>query len=116
MFPLLKKDAENRVELFQIWLNLPKAKKFANPNFSMFWDNTVPILRIGDEGRGAQLRLIAGAFKEQRAPQPPPDSWASEPENDVVIWTIKMEPEAQLTLPEAAKDSLRSLYFSMGRR
>ncbi len=32
MFPLLDKNKPNPLELFQIWLNLPKAKKFAQPH------------------------------------------------------------------------------------
>src|SRR5210317_1101760 len=35
MFPLLNREAHNTLELFQIWLNLPKAKKMADPHFKM---------------------------------------------------------------------------------
>src|SRR3954454_19128777 len=35
MFPLLDKGRGNPLELFQIWLNLPKASKMVNPYFSM---------------------------------------------------------------------------------
>ena len=37
MFPLLDHEGPNTAELFQIWLNLPKAEKFATPHFSMLW-------------------------------------------------------------------------------
>ena len=37
MFPLIEQESENRLELFQIWLNLPKASKMAEPYFKMLW-------------------------------------------------------------------------------
>src|SRR5438445_9901225 len=37
MFPLLEQGADNPLELFQIWLNLPAASKMAAPYFTMYW-------------------------------------------------------------------------------
>ena len=46
---------------------------------------------------------------------PPPDSWASQPDADVAIWTLKMAPGAQWTLPAAATShARRQLYFFKG--
>ena len=42
MFPLLRTDAPNPLELFQIWLNLPARSKFAAPHFTMFWSAQLP--------------------------------------------------------------------------
>ena len=42
MFPLLKENADNPTELFQIWLNLPAASKMVEPHFSMFWAGAIP--------------------------------------------------------------------------
>jgi redox-sensitive bicupin YhaK (pirin superfamily) len=49
MFPLLNKESENPLELFQIWLNLPAARKFANPHYSMIWAEDIPVYRAEDE-------------------------------------------------------------------
>ena len=38
MFPLVRRDQANPLELFQIWLNLPAADKMVAPYFSMFWN------------------------------------------------------------------------------
>jgi len=42
MFPLLNKDKDNPLELFQIWLNLPKKNKMVKPYFRMLWSDTIP--------------------------------------------------------------------------
>jgi redox-sensitive bicupin YhaK (pirin superfamily) len=49
-----------------------------------------------------------------KAPAPPPHSWASAPDSDVGIWTIKMEPGARWTLPAAAAGTNRTLYLFEG--
>src|SRR6188472_2961566 len=38
MFPLLKSEAPNPLELFQVWLNLPSTNKMVAPHFSMLWN------------------------------------------------------------------------------
>lgn len=35
MFPLVHSDKPNTLRLFQIWLNLPKKNKMAEPGFAM---------------------------------------------------------------------------------
>jgi redox-sensitive bicupin YhaK (pirin superfamily) len=42
MFPLIKKEEENPMELFQIWLNLPKVNKMVEPHFKMLWRESIP--------------------------------------------------------------------------
>lgn len=113
MFPLLQIDNENTVELFQIWLNLPKAKKMTAPHFTMFWSEKIPQISLA-EGR-AQLTLIAGEFNEYKSLPPPPESWASNNENEVAIWLLKLQKGALVELPAAKNNVTRTLYFFEGR-
>jgi quercetin 2,3-dioxygenase len=115
MFPLLNKEKENHCELFQIWLNLPAAKKFAEPHFSMLWSEIIPIYNIKDSnGKSTEIRIIAGKLDEIQAPLPAPDSWAADPANEVAIWILKMEAHAEWTLPAASEQINRTLYFFQG--
>jgi len=76
MFPLLHQDKENPLELFQIWLNLPKAKKMVTPHFAMLWSDAIPIISTRDEnGKEIQVRVIAGKLEGVKAPDPAPNSW-----------------------------------------
>ena len=115
MFPLLDQNGENHAELFQLWLNLPRADKFADPHFTMLWSDTVPKREVKDaSGNVSVVTVVAGGFGEIVPPSPPPHSWASHPESDVAIWTIEMAPGAKLTLPAASAGSNRTLYFFRG--
>ena len=115
MFPLLNKDKPNPLELFQIWLNLPKAKKFASPHFAMLWNDTIPVVEVIDtRGKSIHVKIIAGNIKEIKAPRPAPDSWAADASNEVAIWTLRLEAGAQWTLPVASAGVNRSLYFYSG--
>jgi redox-sensitive bicupin YhaK (pirin superfamily) len=114
MFPLVERQRDNPLELFQIWLNLPRADKMVAPYFSMLWDDQIPRKVVKDRaGRAATLTLNAGRYGDVAAPPPPPNSWAARPESDVAIWTIKLEPGAEWSLPPAPGTN-RSLYFFRG--
>lgn len=115
MFPLVHRERKNPTELFQIWLNLPRRSKGAEPNFSMLWHEEIPIVVEEDEsGRKTEIKVIAGQLGEVKPLAPPPDSWAAQEGTDVAIWTIRMAPGARWTLPPAAEGSNRSLYFFKG--
>ncbi len=115
MFPLINSEKENPLELFQIWLNLPKAKKFAEPHFKMLWNEDIPLLIKEDEnGNKIEIRAIAGKIENVTAPEPAPDSWAADSENEVAIWTIKMHPGSKMIIPPTNNDVSRSLYFYQG--
>jgi len=115
MFPLVHSDKENQLELFQIWLNLPKASKKADPYFAMLWNDTIPSVTETDAtGKTTTVRVIAGKVGTVKAPEPAPNSWAADADHEVSILTIKMEAGAQWTLPVASKSVNRSLYFYSG--
>ena len=48
------------------------------------------------------------------APDPTPNSWAAESENEVLIAVIKMEANAIWEMPLASKETTRSLYVYEG--
>lgn len=115
MFPLVHPDKENPLELFQIWLNLPKAKKKAEPHFAMLWGDAIPEFTANDaSGKSTRVKVIAGHMEDVTAPPPAPNSWAADVRNEVAIWTIRMEAKAQWILPTASTGINRSLYFYGG--
>jgi redox-sensitive bicupin YhaK (pirin superfamily) len=124
MFPLLRTDQPNPLELFQIWLNLPADSKMVEPHFTMFWSQNIPRRRFVDEaGHATEVVLIAGDRPASSQPgdaaakplAPPPDSWASRAHSDLAIWTLRMAPGAQWVLPAAAGEGTRrKLYFFAG--
>jgi redox-sensitive bicupin YhaK (pirin superfamily) len=116
MFPLRQTESANPAELFQIWLNLPARKKMAEPHFTMLWADSVPLLELADaNGRKTTIQVVAGTLEQARGAAPPPDSWASETDSDLAIWTIRMQAGAQWTVPGASHaQSRRRLYCFRG--
>eukprot|EP00933_Yihiella_yeosuensis_P065479 TRINITY_DN69318_c0_g1_i1.p1 TRINITY_DN69318_c0_g1~~TRINITY_DN69318_c0_g1_i1.p1 ORF type:complete len:241 (-),score=56.41 TRINITY_DN69318_c0_g1_i1:66-788(-) len=120
MFPLLDQSRENMLELFQIWINLPKRSKMVEPSFKMFWAEDLPQPGTGS-ARGSEVALIAGTLPGFEAPpSPPPDSYASDPASDVLVITVKLAPGGSWTLPayagERPVDGLnRNAYFYAGK-
>lgn len=115
MFPLVRLDEANPLELFQIWINLPRVNKFAEPHYKMLWSEEIPIVEVRDEkGRKTRMRIIAGELEGSQAPPPAPASWARKAENQVAIWLMDMEPGAAISLPAALGHTQRSLFFFEG--
>lgn len=115
MFPLIKQDDENPLEIFQLWLNLPQKDKFVAPHFKMLWAATVPEINYADvNGNTTKINLIAGRLLNKNAAAPTPNSWAANPTNNVSILTVKMQPNAQWELPVLPEDINRSIYFYKG--
>jgi len=111
MFPLLNTDGPNTMELFQVWLNLPKSSKMVDPHFTMFWDSQTPVVQPVP---GVTVKVVAGDFGSTKPLPPPPESWAASPQSDVGIWLIDLAPGATLTLPPAKSGSNRAVYYYEG--
>jgi quercetin 2,3-dioxygenase len=117
MFPLLKTEGGNPLELFQIWLNLPAARKFAQPFYAMLWAEDVPrLIHRNSTGKAIEVNVIAGRIGDVRAIPPAPDSWAADPANELAILTVRMEPRASWKMPAASPGVNRNLYFYRGSR
>lgn len=120
MFPLLNKQGENVLELFQVWINLPKKDKMVPPSFKMLWAETLPTPPAAGPG-DPEVALIAGSLSGfSEPPAPPPNSYAADPSSDVLIVTVKLPPGTSWTLPQYAGsgrvDGLnRNVYFYAGK-
>jgi redox-sensitive bicupin YhaK (pirin superfamily) len=116
MFPLLENAKPNPVELFQIWLNLPKEDKLVDPHFSMLWGRDIPKLVTKDAaGRSTEVTIIAGRLDDKQPPAPPPHSWASRATSDIAIWSITIDPKGTWTLPPTKDAAItRAIYFFRG--
>lgn len=112
MFPLLKKEERNPMELFQIWMNLPRKSKMVNPDYKMFWSEEIPQLQL--ENGTVFLEILAGTLLDKSAPTPPENSWAFDPNNAVGVYNIKLEANATFILPATEAGINRSLYFYEG--
>lgn len=118
MFPLLNRDKPNTLDLFQIWLNLPRKDKMCPPAFEMFWSENTPRLTIRDEasGQDARVQVVAGALASATPLAPPSNSWAANAANDVAIWIVTLPPGCTITLPAATSGDAvsRALYMVQG--
>lgn len=115
MFPLINENKGNPLEIFQIWLNLPKISKMVDPHFKMLWHEDIPMITHSDESdKTTTIQVIAGSLNEVKALEPTPNSWASHSKNGVGVYTVKMEANAQWTLPSTIKEANRSVFFYKG--
>lgn len=117
MFPLLNKEEENPLLLFQLWLNLPAKSKMVSPHFKMLWNEDIPLHNYKDlNEKSISIKLIAGNYNEIHAAKAAPDSWAADPSNNVCIWIVKLEAGASWKIPTTVTGVNRSLYFYQGEQ
>ncbi len=124
MFPLLDEDGPNPAELFQIWMNLPRADKMVEPHFAMLWDERIPRLAVLSDSRSVapshpnpvgEVTVVAGELAGLVPPPPPPHSWAAHADNDVAIWVVRLDAGAAFVLPAARSEhTVRTLYHFVG--
>eukprot|EP00127_Corallochytrium_limacisporum_P001302 Clim_evm14s50 gene=Clim_evmTU14s50 len=113
MFPLVHADKDNPLELFQIWLNLPRKSKMVDPHYKMLWREELP--RYTQDNGKTVVDVIAGELHGVKALEPTPSSWAADPASGVAVFIIKLAPGASITLPKATIAGVnRSLYHYRG--
>ncbi len=111
MFPLLRPDGDNPLELFQIWLNLPPESKMVPAYFGMLWSEDIPTIQPAP---GVSVDVIAGAIDGHAPPAPPPDSWASRATSHFGIWLIRLDNGSQWTLPTSPGSVNRMVHCFQG--
>jgi len=115
MFPLVNEDAPNPVQLFQVWLNLPKKHKFVPPAYKMLWHEDIPVVEaISSFGKKVFVTVIAGHWQGVAAVAPAPDSWAANHANKVGMFLIHMAAGSTCTLPAVSPTANRNIYYYLG--
>lgn len=116
MFPLVHQDQDNPLELFQIWLNSSPEQKKQPADYKMLWREQIPhVFSANAAGPKADIRVISGQFKDTKALDRPPHSWAAPAENRVNIYMITLAPEAELIIPASTASATRFCYFYQGK-
>jgi len=117
MFPLLNKEERNPLEIFQIWLNLPKENKLVKPHFKMLWKDMIPKIIEKDSNENKTIiNVIAGSLNNIKAPKPTPNSWAFDATNFVTILTIEMDANASWMMPKSNSEVAKTIYFYKGNQ
>jgi redox-sensitive bicupin YhaK (pirin superfamily) len=116
MFPLLKTDSHNELELFQIWLNLPARSKMADPSFSMIWAEKLQKVELPDEnGKKVYMEVMAGSYRGHETGGVPPNSWAADANNQVAVVLFEMEAGSGFHFEAPGSGLNRRLYFYEGK-
>jgi len=110
MFPMLQSDKENRLELFQIWLNLPARSKQVDAHFEIIWVDEIPQWK----SNGVFTRLIYGQIEGHTQSVCPPNSWASDRQNHLQLVQYIIDPGATLQLQATDQPLHRALYQYKG--
>ena len=110
MFPLTNIDKDNRLDLFQIWLNLPSKDKMTAPGYEMIWAEQVPNIELD----GGHVRIITGRWNEHIAPASPSASWAHQESHEVGIYILTVKDGGSVDLPTASAGINRMMYHING--
>ena len=116
MFPLVNIDKPNTCRFFQIWLNLPAKNKMVEPDFKMHWAEEITIFKSDDSAQATVFADGSGLLGMKALP-PPPNSWASDTNNEVAVWHIKINPGGSFSIPSARAggEINRQLFWIEGK-
>jgi redox-sensitive bicupin YhaK (pirin superfamily) len=85
--PEFKRDG-GRMEILQLWVNLPSRLKMTAPRYTGVQADAIPVLPLGE---GSELHLISGSFADAQGPV--------ESLTDVFMSVVALAPGAELRLP-----------------
>jgi len=108
MFPLFDEEKPNTLELFQIWLNLPRKDKFTQPTFKMLWDKSIPKVVLPNNSGNATV--YAGTYLGSNAPKPLDSSWAFHEEHHVSIIDFDIKIGGTALIPASVAGVNRALF------
>lgn len=111
MFPLLNTTRENHLEIFQIWLNLPKKDKMVEPEFKMLWAHNIP-MDVSDPL--VAVKVINGQYLKTEYFESTQSSWAKNPEHHVNIFTVSLKKGGSFKRPQLKVKTHRIVYLFAG--
>jgi len=81
----------------------------------MLWNEDIPVIDHEDpSGKKTSIQIVAGELNHIHALAPTPNSWASDSQNAVGVYTVKMEANANWILPRTSSEANRSVFFYKG--
>lgn len=78
------------LEMIQLWVNLPAAKKMSAPRYQELRNTEIPVVKL--PGNQGTVRVIAGVFAET--------SGAATTETPMNVWDLNWSGEVQIPFPE----------------
>ena len=82
---------------FQLWLNLPKSKKYIEPAYQDIPSDKIPIVKIP----GGHIKIIAGSFNNKKGP--------GKSHTKISYFDIALEPNSSICIP--IKDNWNSFCY-----
>ena len=82
---------------FQLWLNLPKSKKYIEPAYQDIPSDKIPIVKIPE----GHIKIIAGSFNNKKGP--------GKSHTKIFYFDIKLEPNSSICIP--IKDNWNSFCY-----
>lgn len=100
-----KRGPDGRVRGFQLWVNLPKAKKMSSPRYQDVREEQIPLVK--DEG--ARVRVVAGSYEGIDGP-------VSEIAAKPVYMDVSLQRETEFRLPVPAGHTAIAYLFDGAAR
>lgn len=89
-------------EMVQLWVNLPRKYKAADPSYQTLLDADIPVVDLADEA--GSLRVIAGAFGNAKGP--------ARTFTPINIWDVRLTRDKSVTLDVPDGHTLGVLVLS----